>query len=231
MSDPVKPGPRRAYSSPIRQEQARRTRLAVLHAARDLFLHEGFAATTIPAVANRASVSVQTVHKVFGTKARLAKAVFDLAIAGDDESVAMVDRPLLRRVREATVTHEKLRLYGEHLAQTAPHHVPFQLVIRDAAGSDPEAAAVWAELQDERLRGMTMFAKDLAAGGHLREGIRASAARDVLWAYSSAELFDLLVGQRRWTPKRYGRWVAEALISALAPPDPRASEAADGEQR
>jgi AcrR family transcriptional regulator len=216
MSDPVKPpSGRRAYTSAVRDEQARRTRLAVLEAARDLFLSEGFAATTVPALAERAGVSVQTVYKLFGSKARLAKAVFDWSIAGDDEAVPIVERPRLAQVRAEQNTERKLRLYGEHLAHTAPRHVPLQLVIRDAAGADPDAATVWAELLEERLRGMTMFAKDLHAGGHLREGVTAAQARDTLWVYSSAELYQLLVIQREWKPNRYGRWVADALISAL----------------
>ena len=85
MSPSVKP--RRRYDSSQGQEQARQTRWVVLQAARQLFLEDGFAATTMPAIAATAGVSVQTVYKTFGNKPRLAKAVFDVAIAGDDEPV------------------------------------------------------------------------------------------------------------------------------------------------
>ena len=51
--------------------------------------------------------------------------------------------------------------------------------------------------------------------GILRPGISTTEARDVLWTYNSAELFQLLVLERGWSPKRYGRWIAEALIAAL----------------
>ena len=98
MSSPV--NPRRSYDSARRREQARRTRLAVIDGARRLFLERGFAATTMPAVASEAAVSVQTVYKVFGTKARLAKAVFDVSMAGDDEPETMLERPALARVRD-----------------------------------------------------------------------------------------------------------------------------------
>jgi hypothetical protein len=107
--------------------------------------------------------------------------------------------------------------YGVFLAEVAPRHVPVQLVIRDAATADPEARAVWAELQAERLWGMTMFARALHDDGHLRPGISTNEARDVLWTYNSAELFQLLVIERGWSPKRYGRWVAGALTAALLP--------------
>jgi S-adenosylmethionine:diacylglycerol 3-amino-3-carboxypropyl transferase len=111
----------------------------------------------------------------------------------------------------------KFRLYGEFLAEVAPRHVPVQLVVRDAAGSDPEARTVWDELQAERLRGMTMFARGLHRAGHLRKGISVTEARDVLWTYNSAELFELLVIERGWSARRYGRWVGEALTAALLP--------------
>jgi AcrR family transcriptional regulator len=210
---PVKP--RRKYDSSRRQEQARRTRWAVLEAARQLFLERGFAATTMPAIASTAGVSVQTVYKAFGNKPRLAKAVFDVAMAGDDEPVPLLQRASLGRVRDERDPRTKLRLYGEFLAEVAPRHVPVQLVIRDAATSDPEARAVWAELQAERLKGMTLFARALHDDGHLRPEVSTNEARDLLWTYNSAEVFQLLVLDRGWSPKRYGRWAADALIAAL----------------
>ena len=215
MSSPV--NPRRPYNSTGRREQARRTRLAVIDGARRLFLERGFAATTMPAVAGEAAVSVQTVYKVFGTKARLAKAVFDVSMAGDDEPETMLERPALARVRDEPDPRVMLQRYGEFLADLAPRHVPIQLVIRDAAGSDPEARAVWDELQAERLHGMSMFARALHERGHLRAGVSAATARDVLWTYNSAEVFELLVLQRGWSPRRYGRWIAAALTAALLP--------------
>jgi AcrR family transcriptional regulator len=213
MSPDVKTS--RRYDSSGRQAQARRTRAAVLQAAHELFMDRGFAVTTMPDIAAAAGVSVQTVYKAFGNKPRLAKAVFDVAMAGDDEAVPMLQRASLGRVQSEADPHAKLRLYGEFLAQVAPRHVPVQLVIRDAAGSDPDARAVWAELQAERLRGMTLFARALHDEGNLRPGISTNEARDVLWTYNSAELFQLLVIERGWSPKRYGRWVADALIAAL----------------
>ena len=213
MSSAVKP--RRRYDSSGRQEQAKRNRRAILEAAHRLFLERGFAATPMPAIASAAGVSVQTVYKAFGNKPRLAKAVFDVAMAGDDEPVSMLQRASLGRVRDEPDPRKKFHLYGQFLAEVAPRHVPVQLVIRDAASSDPEAGAVWADLQAERLKGMTMFARALHDEGHLRPGISVAEARDVLWTYNSAELFQLLVIERGWSPRRYGRWVADALTAAL----------------
>jgi AcrR family transcriptional regulator len=207
--------PRRPYISATRTEQARRTRRAIIGSAHTLFLADGFAATTMPAVAAHAGVAVQTVYKTFGNKPQLAKAVFDVAIAGDDDEGPVVERQALSAVRAEPDPHRKLQLYGQFLATVAPRHVPVQLVIRDAAANDPGAQSVWHQLQAERLTGMTAFATALHDEGSLRSDVTVEHARDTLWTYNSAEIYQLLVIERGWTPDRYGTWVAAALTAAL----------------
>jgi AcrR family transcriptional regulator len=102
--------PRRPYHSTSRQEQARRTRRAIIDAAHHLFLSGGFAATTMPAVAAASDVAVQTVYKNFANKPRLAKAVFDTAIAGDDDAVPMLEREALSKVRNEPDPRAMFRL-------------------------------------------------------------------------------------------------------------------------
>jgi AcrR family transcriptional regulator len=187
----------------------------VTQGRRELFLERGYAATTMPAVAATAGVSVQSVYKAFGNKPALLKAVFDVAIAGDDEPVPVLQRAALGRVRDEPDPRRKLQLYGEFVAEVTPRHVPIQLLARAAAAIDPEAAGVWEQLQAERLAGMTLFARALDAEGHLRPGVSVEEARDLLWTCNSPESYDLLVLQRGWTPRRYGRWLADTLTAAL----------------
>jgi AcrR family transcriptional regulator len=182
-----------------------------------MFLEGGYAATTVGAIATQAGVSVETVYKAFGNKPGLLKAVFDVAVVGDDEPVPMLERDLVRRIENEPDPRQKLLMYGAHLTQSAPRSVPVQLLIRAAAASDPGVAEVWDEMAEERLIGMTQFARHLHEGGHLRAGVSVEEARDILWTYNSAELFDLLVLQRDWPPEKYGRWIADALIGALLP--------------
>ena len=84
---------KRPYDATGRRERARQRRRDVVVAAQALFEADGFQATTISAVAQRAGVSAESVYKGFGTKAALAKAVFDFVIAGDDEPIPMAERP------------------------------------------------------------------------------------------------------------------------------------------
>ena len=207
--------PRRAYDSSRRQEQARQTRGAVLDAARRLFVEQGYAKTTVSAVAREAGVSIETVYKAFGNKPGLVKAVFDVAIVGDDEPIPMLQRELVRRTAEEPDPRRKLTGYGEHLVGVGVRTAAIQLVVRDAAATNAGAAAVWQNLLDERLTGMTAFARHLADGGHLRAGVTADEARDVLWTFNSIELWHLLVDQRGWSPERFGAWVGHQLIAAL----------------
>ena len=213
MSEVVKG--RKPYDASSRQEQARASRRHVLATATRMFLERGYSDTTVPAVARAAGVSPQNVYKAFGNKPGLLKAVFDVAMAGDDEPLAMMQREALTRVREEPDPSEKLRLYGRFVADTAPRHTPIQLLARAAAATDPEAAAIWDQLCAERLHGMTLFARGLAE--HLRDDVTVDDARDLLWTHNSPELYDLLVNARGWSPERFGQWLSASLIAALLP--------------
>jgi AcrR family transcriptional regulator len=217
MSPDVNPrsGRTRAYDSTRRQEQARQTRRAVLEAAHRLFVEQGYAKTTMAEVAGEVGVSVETVYKAFGNKPGLVKAVFDVAVVGDDEPIPMVQRELVQRIEAEPDAREKLRIYGEHLVTTGARTAAILLVVRAAAATDDGAAELWEQLQAERLTGMTAFAKHLDEGGHLRKDVSAAEARDVVWTHNSVEMWDLLVIQRGWSAKRFGTWVGRQLIAAL----------------
>lgn len=206
---------RRSYDSSGRRERARTTRRQVLAAASRLFQERGYATTTIADVAASAGVSEIGVRKGFGTKAALLKEVFDVAIAGDDEPVAVRDRPAARDIRNEPDLREKLRLYAAQAAAGGERSAGIQLVIRNGASSDPALRELWDTLLEQRLVGMTMFAAHLAATGGLR--VDADEARDVLWTCISVEVYDLLVNQRGWSLPRYADWLDRTLAASLLP--------------
>ena len=92
-------------------------------------------------------------YKAFGGKAALVKSVFEVAIAGDDGPLTVLERESLNRVRREAGLYAKLELYGQFVADTAPRHAPIQLLIRAAAAADDEAAQVWDQLI-EQAKGM-----------------------------------------------------------------------------
>jgi AcrR family transcriptional regulator len=215
MAETVK---RRSYDSSRRQEQARQNRARMLDAARRHFLDEGYAATTLAAVAADAGVSVEAVYKAFRNKAGVLKALFDVAIAGDDEPVPMMERSWVAAIRAEPDAAEKVRLYLDRLPTSMARSAPIMLLIRSAAALDPEIAAVWQQLQTERLSGMAAFAADLVGTGQLRDDLTADAARDLLWTMTAVAIYELLVQDRGWTLDRYRQFLADAFIAALVRP-------------
>jgi AcrR family transcriptional regulator len=212
MTRPVKD--KRRYDSSRRQELARQNRQAILDAARDLLLTNGYAATTIGEIAGQAGVSVETVYKAFGNKAGLAKAVFDVTVVGDDEPIPLAERPEIRAVEAEPVARKKIELFFETFPARRGRTAPIERMIRDAAATDAAAATVRDELMAELHRGMTMFATRLVEDGGVRPDLTVDDVADILYAYVSLDFFELLIS-RGWSQQRYGRFVTDALIAAL----------------
>jgi AcrR family transcriptional regulator len=206
---------KRRYDASRRRAQAADARRRVLDAARERFLADGYAATTVPGVAAMAGVSVEWVYKAVGRKPQLALAVFHDGIAGPgaESTELRADRISAREPDP----RRRLRAFGGFVAEVTPRVAPLMLVVRDAAAADVELAAVWEQMLAERLARMATHAEQLAADGHLRDGVSVEEARDVLWLYSAPELYDLMVHRRGWAPQRFGAWVGEAYVAALLP--------------
>jgi hypothetical protein len=107
---------------------------------------------------------------------------------------------------------------GTFVTEVAPLAAPVLLLVRDAAVTDPEMARLRGEVDRERLTRMEHNAQGLVERGHLGEGISLEYARDVLWTYSSPELYELLVLRQGWPLERFGEFVAGGMIAALLPP-------------
>ena len=206
----------RRYDSSRRRAQAGQNRAAVIEAARSRFFADGYAGTTVGQIASDAGVSVETIYKAFGNKAGLLKAVFDVAVAGDDEPVAMADRDFIARIEAEPQARTKIEMYVAHLCESVPRAAPVQLLARDVGAADADAAGVYAQTRAEMLHGMTLFGRNLHETGQLK--VSVNEARDVLWTYFGAEVYALLVLERGWSTKRYGRFLAEAVIAALVEP-------------
>jgi AcrR family transcriptional regulator len=208
---------KRSYDASGRREQARARRLAVVLAARELFERDGFRLTTIAAIAAHAGVSAESIYKGFGTKATLAKAVFDVVIAGDDEPVPVADRPAMQAIRDEPDVRRKISLYVGGLAQRQARSARVQILIRDGRHVDDSLAPIWAKLSEEGLIGMTMLGRHLLDTGQLRDGIELDEVRDVLWNYLSIDTYERLVLSQGWPLERYSHWLARAIASAICP--------------
>ena len=204
---------KRIYDASRRRELARRNQAKIVESAERRFLRDGYATTTVAAIAADADVSADTIYKSFGGKPGLVRAIRIRALQGE--------RPVPAEQRSDELhTHDSdpaaiIQAWGTLTAEIAPRVSPILLLIRDAAATDPDVEALREEMDADRLRRMTQNARRLLDAGHLRPGLKLAHAADVLWTYSSPELYELLVLRRGWTPERYGRFVAAAMIEAL----------------
>ena len=221
MAGAVKgPSPHRRYESPKRQEQARATRRAIVDAAHSLFLARGYAGTTIDAIAGEAGVAVQTVYAVFGSKPEILKTVLDVAVAGDDAPVPLIDTGAVQAIVAESDVGRRVRMFASLIAGIQGRTAAVTVVAREAAGSDADVAQVWRAMQSERAERMAQAAAGLVGGS----GAAAVAeVGDVLYVLTSPDVHLLFVADRGWTPARYERWLAgavERLFTGAGAPEP-----------
>jgi AcrR family transcriptional regulator len=213
MSEDVKS--RRRYYADGRRAQAAASRSAVLDAARQMFLANGYAATSIPAVARAAGVSPELIYKSVGPKPALLKAVFDVSVTGDNDAVALEEREVIKRLQADDDGPRIIRKYAAFAANAQSRVAPISLLAKHAAAAEPDAAQVWQQMNAERLLGMSHFAEQLRAKRLLRKGLSVHKARDILWTYNSVEVYELLVLNRGWTLRAYADFLAQAMSAAL----------------
>jgi AcrR family transcriptional regulator len=210
------PAVKRPYDATGRREQARARRHSVVLTARDLFERDGYRATTVTAIADAAGVSPEMVYKTFGTKAALAKAVFDVTLAGDDEPVPIRERPAMVALREEPDVRREIALFVDGLTQRLERSARIQIMVRDGRHVDESLQPVWDQLLQEGLTGMRLLGQQLLETGQLRPGIQLDEVTDLLWNYLAIDHYERLVMLRGWTINQYGEWLTRAIDAALS---------------
>jgi AcrR family transcriptional regulator len=166
-------------------------------------------------IADEAGTSVETVYKAFGGKSGLVRALWERGLGGRGPVPAPERSDLLSSSETDPV--RVLRGWGTFTTEVAPEVAPILLLVRGAAATDPDMAALLAEAEAQRRERMRHNARRLQQRGWLRPGVGLARATDILWTYSSAELYDLLVVRSGWPIKRYGEFIGDALVAALLP--------------
>jgi AcrR family transcriptional regulator len=201
-------GPPRRYTSARRAEAAARTRAAILDGARRLFADQGYAATTVAAVAREAGVNVDTVYASIGPKPALFRLLIETAISGTGGAVPAGERDYVREIRAEPDAGRKLDRYARVLRGTNPRLAPLLDVVRGAAGTGPELAALWDEINERRAANMRLLARELLATGQLRPGLKVDEVATTLWLLAGSDTFLRLTRDRGWSLGRYERWLA-----------------------
>jgi AcrR family transcriptional regulator len=219
---------KRPYRSTLRGAQAESTREVIIAAATRLFVEQGYAATSIEEIARAAVVSRATVFTSVGGKPTILKTALDVAIVGDDEPVALPDRPRSVAIRAEPDPRKYLALYAELVTELGGRLAGIYEAVRGAAGADPDARGLWEAHLAQRRQGAANVVGDVLRKGMLREGIDREAAADVIWTLNDPGLYQMLVRRRGWTTKHYQAWLADTMIRQLLPDQDRHGLAAKG---
>lgn len=213
MADVVKPP--RQYHSPHRRNQAISTRRHILDAARRLFEAHGYAGTSVVAIAREAGVVAKTVYLAFESKSGLLRALWDLALSGEEDDAPVVSREWYREVMEETDPERRLRLNARNSRAVKERAGAVMAVISNASAADAAAAALWTHISSDFHANQATIVGSLHAGNSLRPGLSVDRATDILWTINSPDVWQLLVVGRSWTPAQYEEWTADTACAQL----------------
>ena len=213
MPDGVKGS--RPYNSPLREQQAAATRLQILDAAQALFERDGYASTSMAAIASAAGVSLKTVYLVFETKSGVLRALWHHLLRGDRDDVPVGEQPWFREVLDEPDPRRQLALNMRNSRVVKVRAGALLEVIQSAAAGDPAIGTLWNRIQTEFHANQRAVVESLADKGALKAGLDVDAAADILWSLNSPALYRLLTGERGWSPKQYERWMTDLLCEQL----------------
>lgn len=213
MSETVKA--KRRYDSTRRREQAADTRRQILEAAQGLFEKQGYATTTIAAIATEAGVATKTVYLAFETKGGVLRALWNLLLRGDQEEAPVNQRRWYLAVLEETDPERKLRLNARNARGVKERIGPVLRVIREGAAVDPQVASLWSRIQSDFHENQMGVVGTLASTGALAEGMTEDAAADVLWTLNHPDVWQLLVGERGWSADEWEVWFSDTSVRSL----------------
>ena len=217
MEEPVQPALGR------RARKALATRHRVLDAAESLFVRDGYAATTIAAIAEEADVAAATVYAVFGNKRAILSELLTIRAVGDDDAIPprfparLQSRDQWQAIEREPDPRRQLALVAALATQIGNRIGGLYQVLAAAAGSDQEIAELYRNQQQARYTDQQRLAGSLARRGALRQGLSEATAADIMWAIANPTTHHALIGERRWAPDQYEQWLARMLVCALLP--------------
>ncbi|HEY6684564.1 MAG TPA: helix-turn-helix domain-containing protein [Propionibacteriaceae bacterium] len=204
---------KRKYSSAVREEQAARTRTRILDAAAELFLERGYARTTMKDIAVQADVARDTVHAIFGSKARVLTALIDHRLVPDGSVTNVTQLPEALAIKDEVDQRKQIELFAKFIAGISTELRPVFEILRTASAVEPEMAKVFEEMNQFRMNNMRTYASWIAARGPLRVSTRQ--AGEIIWALASLDVARMLCDELGWTESQHARWLSDTLIRTL----------------
>jgi AcrR family transcriptional regulator len=202
----------------LRQAQTALTEQRILAAATELFLADGYVATTLEAVARRARVAPRTVYVRFGSKAALFKRVVDVAIVGDIEPVGVLGRDWMRLAMTAPTLAERIAAGAAVGRQIMQRTGPLFAVAQQAAAVEPLIAGFWQEGREQSRYAQEVFWTRLADDGLLPAGVDLTWLIDTASIMGSAETYLLVTRMLRWDLEAYQNWLTVTWTRLVSGP-------------
>lgn len=198
------------------QEERRATQRLVVEAARNLFLTRGYVATTMDDIAQEAGVARQSVYKAGQSKADLLHLVTDIAVAGDDQEVMLLERPIYAGISDEPSPERQVQMAAALIAATMERLAPVWVAYREAAAVDSKAAA---NLVAAHRRRHETFAGMIHMLPEQRLRQPPEESTDTAWAIGSIDVFLLLRSIRGWDASHYSEWLSRTLVDQLLAPE------------
>ena len=216
MVEAVKP--KRSYRSSIREQHGRETRRVIIEAAKTVFEREGFAATSMKAIAAQAGVVTKTVYTAYSTKSGVLSAVWDVVLRGDEDAPSVGALAWYREVLEEPAPQKQLRLNARNSRIVKMRIAGVVKVIRDGATSDPGVGKLWGDIESSFFNNQLAVVESLHEKKALRPDLTVKQGADILWTLNHPDLWRLLVGERHWSPDAYEQWFGDTACAQLLAP-------------
>ena len=192
----------------LRQVQIAQTEQRILAAATELFLADGYVATTLEAVAKHAQVGARTVYLRFGTKAALFKRVVDVAIVGDSEPVDVLGRDWMQAAMTAATAAERIAASAAAGRQIMERTGALFAVAQQAAAVEPLIAEQWQQGREQTRYAHAVFWTRMADDGLLDTRLDLDWLIDTTTIMSAAETYLLITRLTGWNLDTYQDWLA-----------------------
>jgi AcrR family transcriptional regulator len=195
-----------------RYQHARATRDAVIAAAHELFVENGYVATSIRAVAARARVAEQTVYRLFDTKAGLLREAMLAAVSGTSPGTTGVDDAQLMAAIAAATPTERLAVIAGWIGESYRRGVAeLEGVMFAAADADPRVRDLVRMAREQRYRDVRSMVEAVFEDAVPPTGIDPGDVADYIYAVESSPVYDMLVVERGWTADKYVAWFARMV--------------------
>ncbi len=217
MSITKKPG--RKYASALRAGQADKTQAAILAAADKLFRAQGWASTSVAAIAREAGISPETIYATLKTKRAIMAAVVMQTVRGQSP-----DTPLMQQAGPLAVLAEKsqatqIKLFAGDITGVLARIAPLMSVLSTAAKTEPELNQLYQRFHEGRRKNLAVVAEAIMRQGSTRKSMDSAEATAVIWRLASPEMFTLMTEVEGISVADFETWLASSLRRLLLAAD------------